>query len=90
MINQHIQQTLLPDTGDINFLTQKINAETPEYGAAYPFGLFLRDENNQIIAGCNGSVIYGTIYTDQLWVQPDCRKLGFGRKLNGESTSIWP
>lgn len=31
-----IQQTLSPESADINFLTQKINAETPIYGTAYP------------------------------------------------------
>jgi GNAT superfamily N-acetyltransferase len=41
----------------------------------------VRDENNQIIAGCNGSVIFGSIYTDQLWVHPDYRKKGLGQKL---------
>jgi GNAT superfamily N-acetyltransferase len=66
---------------DIDFLTQKINKETPEFGEAHPFALFIRDENNQIIAGCNGSVIFGSIYTDQLWVQPDYRKNGLGHKL---------
>jgi GNAT superfamily N-acetyltransferase len=71
----------VPDNADINFLTQKINAETSQYGSAYPFGLFVRDKMNQIIAGCNGSVIYGAIYTDQLWVSPSHRKLGLGKKL---------
>ena len=66
---------------DIDFLTQKINQETPELGEAYPFAFFVRDKNNQIIAGCNGSVIFGSIYTDQLWVRPDHRGNGLGHKL---------
>lgn len=75
------QNIPISDHADINFLTQKINAETLQYGTAYPFGFFIRDEMNQIIAGCNGSVIYGAIYTDQLWVAPSHRKLGLGREL---------
>ena len=47
---------------DIDFLTQKINQETPDFGSAHPFAFFVRDEKNQIIAGCNGSVIFGSIY----------------------------
>lgn len=70
-----------PSLTDIDFLTQKINQETPEFGAAYPFAFFLRDEKSQIIAGCNGSVIFGSIYTDQLWVHPDYRKKGLGHQL---------
>ena len=41
----------------------------------------MRDEHNQIIAGCNGSVIFGSIYTDQLWVHPNYRKNGLGHQL---------
>jgi GNAT superfamily N-acetyltransferase len=76
-----IEHTSTPASVDIDFLTRKINAETPEFGEAYSFSFFMRDENNQIIAGCNGSVIFGSIYTDQLWVDPDHRKSGLGHKL---------
>ena len=77
----NIQYTSTPASEDIDFLTQKINQETPEFGEAHPFAFFIRDERNQIIAGCNGSVIFGSIYTDQLWVHPDHRKNGLGHKL---------
>lgn len=76
-----LEYTSTPSSEDIDFLTQKINKETPEFGEAHPFAFFIRDENNQIIAGCNGSVVFGSIYTDQLWVQPDYRKNGLGYKL---------
>ena len=78
---QEIEFTLFPSTTDVDFLTRKINAETREFREAYSFSFFMRDENNQIIAGCNGSVIFGSIYTDQLWVDPDHRKFGWGHKL---------
>ncbi len=77
----NIQYTSIPVSVDIDFLTQKINQETPDFGEAHPFAFFIRDESNQIIAGCNGSVIFGIIYTDQLWVHPAHRKNGFGHKL---------
>ena len=76
-----LEYTSTLSSEDIDFLTQKINKETPEFGEAHPFAFFIRDENNQIIAGCNGSVIFGSIYTDQLWVQSDYRKNGLGHKL---------
>ena len=79
-----IEFTKSPASIDIDFLTQKINQETPELGEAYPFAFFVRDKNNQIIAGCNGSVIFGSIYTDQLWVRPDHRGNGLGHKLMAE------
>ena len=76
-----VQFTSSPDMTDIDFLTEKINQETPDFGEAFGFAFFIRDDQNQIIAGCNGSVIFGSIYTDQLWVDPGFRKKGLGQKL---------
>ena len=76
-----IEHTVTPHNEDINFLTQKINQEVSDKGTAYPFAFFIRDNENEIIAGCNGSVIFGAIYTDQLWVSPGYRKQGLGQQL---------
>lgn len=76
--------TLQPDSQDIDFLTQKINEDAQKKGIqekAYAFAFFIRDTKDIIIAGCNGSVIYGNIYTDQLWVHEDYRNQGLGTKL---------
>ena len=77
----NIEFTTNPHSTDLDFITQKINEETPDFGIAHPFAFFIRDEKNKIIAGCNGSVIFGSIYTDQLWVHPDHRRIGLGHKL---------
>ncbi len=76
-----IERTLSPKAEDINFLTQKLNEETPEFGLCHPFAFFIRNDKDEIIAGLNGSVVYGCIYTDQLWVHTDYRKKGVGREL---------
>lgn len=34
-----------------------------------------------IVGGCNGSIVYGSIYTDQLWVHSEYRGKGFGKML---------
>ena len=65
----NIEFTSTPASADIDFLTQKINQETPDFGEAHPFAFFIRDESNQIIAGCNGSVIFGSIYTDRGYIR---------------------
>ena len=70
-----------PSTRDIEYLTEKINQESMEFGSAYNFGLFVRDEHNTIIGGSNGSVVFGAIYTDQLWVKKEFRGTGLGRKI---------
>lgn len=77
----NLEYTSTPESVDVDFLTQKINQETPECGQAHPFAFFIKDEKAEILAGCNGSVIFGSIYTDQLWVHPAYRMQGFGYKL---------
>lgn len=76
-----IEYTKNASPSDIDFLTKQINNETSEYGQAYPFAFFMRDERREIIAGANGFVIYGAIYTDQLWTHKDYRGQGFAKKI---------
>ncbi len=80
----HIEQTLSPSSLDINYITEKINSETPSFGSAFPFAFFIRNEDNEMIAGVHGSVVYGSIYTDQLWVNSNYRSRGLARKLMGK------
>ncbi|MDA0967988.1 MAG: GNAT family N-acetyltransferase [Proteobacteria bacterium] len=77
----NIEYTKNPASNDIDFLTKQINQETSEYGEAYPFAFFMRDDEAEIIAGANGFVIYGAIYTDQLWVDKEYRGQGFAKKI---------
>ncbi len=77
----NIEFTISPKVHDISFLTEKINEETTEQGTASPFAFFIRDEEGGIIAGVNGSIIFGCIYTDQLWVDIRHRRFGFAKKL---------
>ena len=71
-----------PSSMELNFLTNKINNEVVDgHGSAYPFAIFIRNKDGEILAGCNGSIIFGSIYTDQLWVDPSLRKQGLGKKL---------
>jgi GNAT superfamily N-acetyltransferase len=76
-----IEYTKNPTTSDIDFLTKQINQETSEYGQATPFAFFMRDERGEIITGANGFVIYGAIYTDQLWVDKGYKGQGFAKKI---------
>lgn len=65
----------------VDFLTQKINEENPEFGDAFSFSFLMRDDSEAIIAGCHGSVVFGEVYTDMLWVHPAYRSAGLGRQL---------
>lgn len=81
-MNIKFEVTDCPFTGDIDFLTQEIMKEVPPvYGKAHGFAIFTKDPRGQILAGCSGSIIFGEIYTDQLWVHPQHRGRGLGRQL---------
>ncbi|WP_168464831.1 GNAT family N-acetyltransferase [Wolbachia endosymbiont of Ctenocephalides felis wCfeT] len=69
------------DSEKIDFLSEKLNEEFIDKGACSQFAFFTHDENDQVIAGCSGLVIYGSIYTDLLWVHQDHRKKGLGYQL---------
>ncbi|WP_375604423.1 GNAT family N-acetyltransferase [Wolbachia endosymbiont of Anurida maritima] len=79
-----IDHTISPNSKDIEYLSRKINEETADKGTCNPFAFFIRDDTEQIIAGCSGSVIYGSIYTDLLWVHSDYRRKGMGKQLMEE------
>lgn len=78
-----IKLTLMPENQDIDTLTRGINAEAQAHGMqeAYSFAFFLHNEHEDLLGGCNGSVVFGEIYTDQLWIHPDYQRQGWGRQL---------
>ena len=45
----NLEHTSTPASEDIDFLTQKINKETPEFGEAHPFAFFVRDAPHFLI-----------------------------------------
>lgn len=79
--NVRIEHTLAPQLCDLDLLTQGINAESRHVGSAYSYAFFLKDEKDNIVGGCSGSVVFGEVYTDQLWVQVNYRRQGWGKQL---------
>lgn len=66
----------------IEFLCKKINEEAQEdYGKAYNFSIIIYNNTQEVIGGCNGSIVFGSIYTDQIWVEPSHRNKGLGHNL---------
>lgn len=76
-----VEFTLNPPSGLVDYLCQAINADAGTIHKAYTFGFFMRDDAPVLIAGCNGSVIFGSIYIDQLWVEKKYRGQGLGKQL---------
>lgn len=69
---------------DVNFLTSQLNQTSKGFEPLFPFGFFIKDAAKQIQAGVNGSMLYGAIYVDQLWVDPTYRHQGLGSRLMEE------
>jgi ribosomal protein S18 acetylase RimI-like enzyme len=78
----NIEFTTNPTSSDIDFLTKGIMEESAtQFASAHSFAFYIRDEKENIIAGCNGYVYCGHIYTDQLWVDKNYQKAGLGKQL---------
>lgn len=45
------------------------------------FGYFIKDDNDKIVGGCNGDILYGCLYVGTLWVAESLRGHGYGTKL---------
>jgi GNAT superfamily N-acetyltransferase len=79
-----VQEILSQDCVLSDFLTKMIDDEAKLQGIkddSSSFVFIIRDDDGNIIAGCNGAAVYGAIYTDQLWVHRDYRKRGLARLL---------
>lgn len=46
-----------------------------------PFTFFVKNQEGEIIAGCNGAFIYGCIHTGSLWVTDTHRGKGIATRL---------
>lgn len=73
-----------PKQKDIEILTHGISQNAQQkrgLDPVVPFAFFIRDENNEIIGGCNGNIGYDWLYVDQLWVNDSLRGKGYGTAL---------
>lgn len=53
-----------------------------------PFSFFIKDENQTVLGGISGSIFYGSLYIDSLWVERSLRNRGWGKKLMNEAERI--
>jgi ribosomal protein S18 acetylase RimI-like enzyme len=45
------------------------------------FGFFIRDNEGEIVGGCSGDNMYGSLFVGSLWVAENLRGKGYGTKL---------
>lgn len=52
------------------------------------FGIFIKNNNEEVIGGVTGFSYYGCLYIDMLWIQKEKRHLGYGTELVLEAEKI--
>lgn len=53
-----------------------------------PFSIFIKDQKEQVLGGASGTLFYGSLYIDSLWVDETLRNQGWGKKLMYEAERI--
>lgn len=53
-----------------------------------PFSIFIKDQNENVVGGVCGTLFYGSLYIDSLWVDKTLRHQGWGTKLMDEAESV--
>lgn len=83
-MNLKIVFTPNPSPQDIQILGDGIQQNALQQRGHEPidfFAFFLRDEQENILGGCNGCNLYGCLYIDQLWIHESNRNQGYGKAL---------
>lgn len=73
-----------PKSEEIQLLNDGISAHAKQKKGMSQlklFAFFIRDENEEILGGCNCCNLYGCLYIDQLWVKESLRGKGYGTQL---------
>lgn len=53
-----------------------------------PFRVFIKDTNGIVLGGASGTIFYGSLYVDMLWLKKELRGQGLGKKLMMEAEKI--
>lgn len=73
-----------PSENDLQFLEDQINqynVYTTSYEDYQPLAVFVRNDQDRMIAGLSGYTWGGCCEIKFLWVHPDYRQCGYGRQL---------
>jgi ribosomal protein S18 acetylase RimI-like enzyme len=62
--------------------------QAKELSPIRPFSIFIKDQKEQVLGGASGTLFYGSLYVDSLWVDKTLRHQGWGKKLMYEAEKI--
>ena len=77
-----------PDPLDLALLEERLAAAAVAaagVGEEEEFGIFVRDEDERVVAGASGSIWGGCCQVHAVWVEDDLRGRGLGRVLMTEA-----
>ena len=52
------------------------------------FSIFIKDQKENILGGASGTLFYGSLYVDSLWIDKALRHQGWGTKLMHEAENL--
>lgn len=73
-----------PKQEDVQILENGISeydVKNKKYNPATLFAFFLRDDNEKIVGGCHGEIMYGHLFIGHIWVDEALRGQGYGTQL---------
>lgn len=79
------------DPNDEDVLLKGIDSDAflkKQMDLSKPFGIFIKNDANDVCAGVTGYNYYGCLHIDMLFVKEDLRNLGYGKKLMMEAEKI--
>jgi ribosomal protein S18 acetylase RimI-like enzyme len=53
-----------------------------------PFSIFIKDQKQNVLGGVSGTIFYGSLYVDTLWIDKTLRYQGWGKKLMHEAEKV--
>jgi GNAT superfamily N-acetyltransferase len=83
-MNYQIDFEKNPKADDLHILTNGIFENHFQKKGMKPldsFAFFIRDESGEIIGGCSGEIMYGSLFVSQLWLREEMRHKGYGTLL---------
>ena len=54
-------------------------------GCPILFSIFIKDQKGNVLGGASGTLFYGSLYVDTLWIDKNLRHQGWGTKLMHEA-----
>lgn len=53
-----------------------------------PFRIFIKDTHGTVLGGASGTIFYGSLYVDMLWLKEELRHQGLGKTLMMKAEKI--